>query len=117
MPHCRLVVASTMPLAPELAAQVEALVEAPVLEIYGSTETGAIATRRPAQTVEWHPLQGVRLEPVSQGTMIWGAHFPSPQTLADQIEPNQSGGFRLLGRKGDLIKIAGRRASLGRLST
>jgi acyl-coenzyme A synthetase/AMP-(fatty) acid ligase len=116
VPHCRLVIASTMPLAPALAAQAEVLVGAPVLEIYGSTETGAIATRLPAQTVEWRPLDGVRLEPMAQGTRIWGTHFPSPQTLADQIEPVQSGRFRLIGRKGDLIKIAGRRASLGALN-
>jgi acyl-coenzyme A synthetase/AMP-(fatty) acid ligase len=57
MPHCRLIIASTMPLSPTLATQTESLVGAPVLEIYGSTETGAVATRRTAHTVRWHPLE------------------------------------------------------------
>jgi acyl-coenzyme A synthetase/AMP-(fatty) acid ligase len=112
VPHCRVVIASTMPLAPTLAIQAEALVDAPLLEIYGSTETGAVALRRTAHTVKWNTLLGVRLEPAAQGTLIWGTHFPSPQVLGDLIEPDPGGGFSLLGRGGDLIKIAGRRASL-----
>jgi acyl-coenzyme A synthetase/AMP-(fatty) acid ligase len=114
--HCRIVVASTMALAPALAKEAEALIDAPVLEIYGSTETGAIAMRRTAHTVQWSPLEGVRLEPTAEGTSIWGTHFTSPQTLADQMEPDAKGEFRLLGRNGDLIKIAGRRASIAGLN-
>lgn len=112
VPHCTVVIASTMPLAPALAAQTEDLVGAPVLEIYGSTETGAVAMRRPAQQIRWRPLQGVRLGNTNEGTQVWGKHFPSPQTLADQVELDAQGGFDLMGRRGDMIKIAGRRASL-----
>jgi acyl-coenzyme A synthetase/AMP-(fatty) acid ligase len=116
LPHCRLVVTSTMPLAPALAQQAEDLLAAPVLEIYGSTETGALAMRRAAPDPRWLPLPGVRLEPQAQGTRVEGDHFPSPQTLADRIELDAAGGFRLLGREGDLLKIAGRRASLAGLN-
>jgi len=116
VPHCRVVIASTMPLAPELAAQAERLLGAPILEIYGSTETGAVAMRRTAHNVNWRPLQGVRVEPAADGARVWGAHFPSPQMLADTIEPDARGGFNLLGRQADLIKIAGRRASLASLN-
>lgn len=116
LPHCAAVVASTMPLAAELAAAIEGRTAAPVLEIYGSTETGAIAMRRTAREANWRALAHVRLEPASDGTRVWGEHFRSPQTLADRVALDGSGRFALLGRQADLIKIAGRRASLAGLN-
>lgn len=114
--NCRAVVASTMPLAATLAHQVETLLEAPVYEIYGSTETGAIATRRTTESSSWSPLPGVRLESISHCTQVWGKHFSSPQRLGDQVTIDDGGSFVLLGREADLIKIAGRRASLSGLN-
>ncbi|HSV70368.1 MAG TPA: AMP-binding protein [Methylibium sp.] len=114
--RCHFVIASTMPLAPALAGEAERLCGAPVLEIYGSTETGAVAMRRTARDASWRPLPGVCIEPSGEGAIVRGAHFRSPQTLADQVEDDGRGGFRLLGRSGDLIKIAGRRASLAGLN-
>lgn len=116
LPHCRLVLASTMPLAPALAAQAEALSGAPTMEIYGSTETGVVAMRRTARDTQWKPVDGVRIESTDTGTRAWGAHFPSPQLLADAVEIDAQGRFVLLGRQGDLVKIAGRRASLAGLN-
>ena len=87
-----------------------------MVEIYGSTETGVVAMRRGALDPRWRPVQGVRIESEGEGTRAWGTHFPSPQTLADQVELDAQGGFTLLGRHGDLIKIAGRRASLAGLN-
>lgn len=116
VPNCRAVIVSTMPLAPALAAQAEALVNAPVLEIYGSTETGVVAMRRSASDTYWRPVDGVRVEPEEAAMHVWGAHFTSPQRLADQVELGPEGCFKLLGRHGDLIKIAGRRASLAGLN-
>jgi len=115
IPACGMVLASTMPLAPELAAQVEALCAAPVLEIYGSTETGVIAMRRPASQSFWRAVDGVTLECGEEGTRVWGSHFRSPQWLADQVNGDRDA-FELLGRRGDLIKIGGRRASLASLN-
>ena len=114
--NCRAVVASTMPLTATLAHQVESLLEAPVYEIYGSTETGAIATRRTAECTSWLPLPGVKLEPVSSCTQVWGDHFSSPQRLGDHVAIGDAGSFALLGREADMIKIAGRRASLSGLN-
>ncbi len=113
---CHLVIASTMPLAPLLAAQAEAATGATVLEIYGSTETGAIAMRRTSVDTLWRLLDHVRVEPVPDGTQVWGEHFGSPQRLLDEVELDASGGFRLAGRHGDIVKIAGRRASLAGLN-
>jgi 3-hydroxymyristoyl/3-hydroxydecanoyl-(acyl carrier protein) dehydratase len=116
VPRCRLVLVSTMPLATDLAAQAEALASAPVMEIYGSTETGVVAMRRTAHETNWRPVGDVRVEPVEAGTRVWGGHFASPRMLADQVEPGADGTFKLLGRQADLIKIAGRRASLAGLN-
>lgn len=114
--NCRVVIASTMPLAETLAQQTEALVGAPVLEIYGSTETGVLAMRRTARESRWLPVQGVQLEAAEGATEVRGSHFASPQTLLDRIGMDRDGRFTLLGRHADLIKIAGRRASLSGLN-
>jgi acyl-coenzyme A synthetase/AMP-(fatty) acid ligase len=116
LPHCRAVVASTMPLDPGTAAAGETLTGAPVLEIYGSTETGALAVRRTARDLRWHPLAGVRLAPNDDGCSVAGSHFTSPQQLADRVAVDEEGSFELIGRKTDLIKVAGRRASLAGLN-
>jgi acyl-coenzyme A synthetase/AMP-(fatty) acid ligase len=91
-------------------------VAAPVLEIYGSTETGAVATRRTAREARWKPLPDVLLAPSEDGCDAWGSHFRSPQRLADRIAIDADGTFELLGRQADLIKVAGRRASLAGLN-
>ena len=118
LPHCGVVIASTMPLAQTLARQTEALVAAPVLEIYGSTETGVMAMRRTAHATAWRLVQGVTLESndAEPGMQVRGAHFASPVTLLDQLDIEPDGAFTLLGRHTDLIKIAGRRASLAGLN-
>ncbi len=115
--NCSIVVASTMPLVQTLAAQAEALTGASVLEIYGSTETGVVAMRRTAKSAAWRPVEGVRVQPSENGATVWGSHFESPRVLADIVEPDGSGDFTLVGRRGDLIKIAGRRASLAGLNS
>jgi acyl-coenzyme A synthetase/AMP-(fatty) acid ligase len=116
LPNCSVVIASTMPLTQALAQQTEDRVHAPVLEIYGSTETGVLAMRRSARDADWLPVRDVRIEPVDDGALAFGSHFASPVKLLDQIEIAQTGRFTLLGRQADLIKIAGRRASLAGLN-
>ena len=114
--NCSVVIASTMPLNQTLAEQAETLVGAPVLEIYGSTETGVLAMRRTAQDTQWRPVNGVQLESTADTTEARGSHFASPVKLLDRVELDVSGRFVLLGRQADLIKIAGRRASLAGLN-
>jgi acyl-coenzyme A synthetase/AMP-(fatty) acid ligase len=116
LPNCNLVVASTMPLTQQLAQQMEDLIGGPVLEIYGSTETGVLAMRRSAQEAAWEPVSGVRVESVTHGTLAYGPHFHSPVRVADEIEIGATGSFKLLGRSTDMIKIGGRRASLAGLN-
>lgn len=113
---CTLVLTSTMPLSEDLARQAEVLVAAPVLEIYGSTETGVLAMRRTAREANWSPVQGARVERSGSGALAYGHHFDSPVRLPDEIELDAGGRFRLMGRSTDMIKIGGRRASLAGLN-
>ena len=53
LPPVSLMVSATAPLAADLARTAEARLDAPLLEIYGSTESGQIATRRTAQRADW----------------------------------------------------------------
>ena len=46
LPPIDLVLCATAPLSPQLAARAEAALAAPLVEIYGCTEAGQVATRR-----------------------------------------------------------------------
>ncbi|WP_434034559.1 AMP-binding protein [Cupriavidus sp. a3] len=121
MPAADLLLCATAPLGRDLAAAAEALFHGPLREIYGSTETGQLATRRTAQEDIWTLVPGVRLQPrTADGaadTMTWaeGGHIEQPVALGDAIEPLDTGHFLLHGRKGDLLNIAGKRTSLAYL--
>jgi len=114
------ILASTMSLSPALAAEAESVCNVPVLEIYGSTETGALASRRTASESAWTPLAGVSLwlegEAEEQRTWAAGPHIGLPVQLGDEIELQPNGRFLWLGRSADLIKVGGRRASLSALN-
>jgi acyl-coenzyme A synthetase/AMP-(fatty) acid ligase len=111
-----LVLSATAPMPVQLAVSVEARLKAPLLEIYGSTETGQIASRRTTETAEWRLFPGITLS-AAQGSM-WasGAHLEQATPLADELELVTAERFLLHGRTADLINIAGRRSSLGYLN-
>jgi acyl-coenzyme A synthetase/AMP-(fatty) acid ligase len=111
-----LVLSATAPMPVQLAVSVEARLKAPLLEIYGSTETGQIASRRTTETAEWKLFPGITLS-AAQGSM-WasGAHLEQATPLADELELVTAERFLLHGRTADLINIAGKRSSLGYLN-
>lgn len=113
---CRLILSATAPLSRELAESAEARFGTPLKEIYGSTETGAIAWRRTAKEEDWHPLPGLSMIPQEGRFCVSGGHFSTPRPIGDRIELREDGSFRLLGRHADLVKIAGKRASLNELN-
>lgn len=111
-PEVAFLLSATAPLRPELAAQAEAAFGAPVLEIYGCTETGAIASRRTVAGERWRLYDGLRV----QDGHLFSAQRPDLFTLNDIVEPCDEFEFKLLGRREDLINIAGKRTSLGYLN-
>jgi acyl-coenzyme A synthetase/AMP-(fatty) acid ligase len=116
IPQPDLVLSATAPLAPQLALAAEARLQAPLFEIYGSTETGQIASRRTTQTSEWTLLPGLKLD-MKEG-QVWasGGHLERAIPLADELELLDDERFLLHGRTADLVNIAGKRSSLGYLN-
>jgi acyl-coenzyme A synthetase/AMP-(fatty) acid ligase len=116
MPPAGLLLSSTAALDSVLAREAEARFRAPLHEIYGSTETGAIATRRQNEGESWRLFSGVRLAPNDDGLIVTAGHLPAPVVVSDRIELRGAGRFVLLGRSSELIKIAGKRIALGELN-
>jgi acyl-coenzyme A synthetase/AMP-(fatty) acid ligase/3-hydroxymyristoyl/3-hydroxydecanoyl-(acyl carrier protein) dehydratase len=109
------VLTAASPLDAELARQVEDAFDAPVVEIYGSTETGVIGTRRTAHRMAFMPLPGVRVEPCDEGIVVQGGHLDEAVLVSDHATVAEDGSVTLTGRDADLVKIGGKRASLARL--
>jgi acyl-coenzyme A synthetase/AMP-(fatty) acid ligase len=105
------VISATAPLAMSIAEAVERDWQSPMFEIYGATEAGSVASRRTVMDQAWLPYCGVSLGP--DGVLVPGL---GEVTLADILEPVPGGQFRLLGRRADLVKLGGRRASLADLN-
>jgi acyl-coenzyme A synthetase/AMP-(fatty) acid ligase len=116
LPPLAAVVTATAPLPAELAAAVERRFSTRVIELFGSTETCVIAQRRTARDEPWSLYAGVELHPQPDGTLATAAHFPEPVVLQDIVELLPDRKFRLCGRNGDLLEIAGKRASLADLT-
>ena len=89
LPRVDLIVSATAPLAQQLAAEAEARFDTQLLEIYGSTETGQIAVRRPTHTAEWRLWPGVTLSLEGESTLGAGrphrtAHAPVRRAGGDR---------------------------------
>lgn len=109
-------VSATAPLSPELAAEAEARLAAPIVEIYGSTETGQIATRQPVRSSQWRLYDDIRLTQEGSVTTASGGHLEGPQVLNDVLELHGAERFSLLGRNSDMVNIVGKRSSLAYLN-
>ncbi len=116
LPAIDLLLSATAPLSTTLATQAEARSSAPLLEIYGSTESGQLASRRTTDGAAWTLLPGVRLEQEGDETYACDGHVEGRVMLSDLIALQADGRFLLLGRHADLINIAGKRTSLAYLN-
>jgi acyl-coenzyme A synthetase/AMP-(fatty) acid ligase len=115
-PAVDLVISATAPLSEELAREVEDRYLAPLLEIYGSTETGQIAIRRTAQTAAWRLWPGVSLNESNGQVFAQGGHVEQVTPMCDVIEIVGGDEFLLHGRTADLVNVAGKRSSFGYLN-
>ncbi|HJT98033.1 MAG TPA: AMP-binding protein [Rhodanobacteraceae bacterium] len=110
------ITSATAPLSCELAAEAEARYGAPVLELFGSTETCVIAHRRAACESAWRLYPDIALKPQPDGTLVDAPYFAQPVVLQDIVELLPDHAFHLRGRNADLVEIAGKRASLADLT-
>ncbi len=116
LPHLAGIVSATMPLSAELAQDAETRWGVPVQEIYGCTEAGAVAVRRPALGAGWRVRPGMMLRQRGRDTWVEGGHLQEPIKLPDRIDVASDTEFTLVGRPSDMVKIAGKRVSLDALN-
>lgn len=116
IPGVAAVLCATAPLSLELAKEVENRLGAPIMEIYGSTETGQLATRCPTLQTEWDTFADIVLTKNQDTTTATGGHLEGAQVMNDVVELVSPSRFRLLGRNADMINIVGKRSSLAFLN-
>ncbi|HXS51215.1 MAG TPA: AMP-binding protein [Usitatibacter sp.] len=111
------IVSATAPLSLDLAGEAERRTGAQLHEIYGCTEAGQVATRRPTVSSDWQLYPGIRLHVHEGRATVSGAHIEAPIALQDVIEARPDGiHFALHGRFSDMVNIAGKRNSLAYLN-
>ena len=115
-PSLDLMVSATAPLTPETAREAEIRFKAPLLEIYGSTETGQIAIRRTSEAPAFRLWDDVRLRFDNGQTYAHGGHVEQMTPMCDVLEPLGEREFLLHGRTADLVNVAGKRSSFGYLN-
>jgi acyl-coenzyme A synthetase/AMP-(fatty) acid ligase len=116
LPELDLVLSATAPMTTEFAQNCENRFGAPLYEIYGSTETGQIASRRTAQTAQWELFPLVTLTPHDNRMWACGGHVDKVIPLNDVLQAVDNHHFLLHGRLEDLVNIAGKRNSLAYLN-
>ncbi len=104
------------PLAEGFAVAAAAILGCPLVEILGSTEAGAIASRQPAaHRLAWQPLPGVQVTAAADGGMqlVSGHAADLDAASADRIRMVDaiSQAFELIGRADNILKIEGKRVS------
>ena len=106
------------PLDEETAWRFNKEINVSLIEIYGSTETGVVASRISQGVPQplWRPLPGVRVE-VSNGLLaVQARHLPDDQPFLTEDRAEETGdGFLLKGRRDQIVKVADKRVSLSEL--
>lgn len=112
LPRCERVLCATAPLEPALARRAERVLGGTLHEIYGSSETGQIAVRRPTRDHAWSLMPEIELRHQDDETVAHGGHIEMPTRLGDRIDPLEGRRFHLLGRHANQVNIAGKRSSI-----
>lgn len=110
-----LLVSATAPLAVSLAVLAEQKMAEKLLEIYGSTETGQLATRRTSETYDWTPFDGIQISQKEETFFAGGDQVEGSVLINDKLELKQNS-FILHGRTVDMVNIAGKSTTLGYLN-
>jgi acyl-coenzyme A synthetase/AMP-(fatty) acid ligase len=111
-----LLVCATAPLTVALAVAAEHKTQARLLEIYGSTETGQLATRQTSHTSDWTTFDGIRIEHLNDKPFASGAQIEGSVEVNDVLELITQQVFILHGRTVDMVNVAGKSTTLGYLN-
>jgi acyl-coenzyme A synthetase/AMP-(fatty) acid ligase len=116
LPPLDRIISATAPLSDTLASQVEQRFTTPIWEIYGFTEAGSVACRRTTDGPIWTLREDFRAHEDADGQSITWTPFDQRIPFPDVVEIIDSRHIRLRGRAADIVKIAGKRASLSGLT-
>ena len=115
----RMIFSAGAPLPTAAAREIQEILGTAATEIFGSTETGAVAWRNgPGEDDMWRPLSGVETSSTNDGLLRVRSPFASSADwcdLADRVELAADGRFRFQGRADRIAKIEGKRVSLPQL--
>ena len=117
-PNIHSVLTATSPVSSQLAEQVETHFNSELREVYGCTEVGSMAIRRPSREEEWSRFDGIVFTLDNAGyTSASADHLVESALLQDDIVLRGGRRFLLRGRLSDQVKIAGKRESLSAINT
>jgi len=116
MPQIKTIISATAPLAMHVAVTAEEKFKAPVMEIFGCTETGSIASRHTLDGDFWLLYDGFKISQQDRIAYISGAYLAGPVPLADWVEIAADNHFKIIGRSTDMVNIAGKRGSIADLN-
>jgi acyl-coenzyme A synthetase/AMP-(fatty) acid ligase len=101
------------PLPADSASRLHAMLQQPVIEILGSTETGGFAWRTPtADTRRWTLFPDVRIETIDDNLQLHSPFLPETTALDDTGFLDEDGYLHLQGRRDNVVKIEEKRVSL-----
>ncbi len=110
------IVSATAPLSKNISNDAERILDTDIFEIYGCSESGAIATRHPSKEDEWKLLDDYTIKESEGFFMLKATGYDELIEISDQIKIIDDEVFSLLGRGDDLVKIGGKRESLSGLT-
>ena len=116
VPGITRILTATAPLSREDARKLEDHFQTEVLDAFGCSESGVIATRRTSREREWKLSPPFSLEATEQGTLITASHLAEKVMLPDRVELVDDRTFHWIGRNHDMVNIAGKRGSLADLN-
>jgi len=115
----RMILTAGAPLPPEAAAETQEILGTAPTEIFGSTETGAVAWRKITTGPGlWEALPGIEVASHGDGLLRVRSPFVDGDGwchLADRVVIAADGRFRFEGRADRILKIEGKRVSLQQL--
>lgn len=107
---------ASAPLPVATAARFEERHGSTVVDIFGSTEAGVLAARRPTRDETWTIADAFELRVEGSTTWIVADHLGDRVPLSDHVEILDPRHFRWIGRHQDMVNIAGKRGSLADLN-
>ncbi|GMN89229.1 AMP-binding protein [Francisella sciaenopsi] len=110
-----LLISSASALSTGIAIKFQNSYNIPILEAYGSSETGVIAYRQQLIDILWKPFDNVCISSESDQLVVRSPFFKQEKQLMADIVALSNDKFELKGRIDKIVKIAGNRLSISQM--